>query len=162
MPWPSSPETASDALTLLHELQVHQVELDVQAQELQESRAELEAALRRQIELYDFQPVGSFTIDPRRVLHELNRTGAAMLGIEREDAYGLALDAFLGTESTRRFRAAMASVDAGMDRASCHLKLCPKDRPERTVLARIGADPAGNRYLVTLTEAGDDRRPQAT
>jgi hypothetical protein len=49
----SSPQTAADALTLLHELQVHQVELDLQAQELQESRAELESALRRQIELYD-------------------------------------------------------------------------------------------------------------
>jgi molybdenum cofactor biosynthesis enzyme len=47
----SSPETAADALAMLHELQVHQVELELQAQELRESRAELEAALRRQLEL---------------------------------------------------------------------------------------------------------------
>jgi len=46
----SSPDTAADALALLHELQVHQIELDMQAQELRESRAELESALRRQIE----------------------------------------------------------------------------------------------------------------
>lgn len=152
----SSPETASEALTLLHELQVHQVELDLQAQELHESRAELESALRRQIELYDFQPVGCFTIDARLALHELNQTGADMLGIGRDDAYGLHLDGFLGAESARRFRSAMASVDAGARRASCLLRLCPKDVPERSVLASIGTDPTANRYLVSLTQAEDE------
>ena len=153
----SSPETASDALTLLHELQVHQVELDLQAQELHESRADLESALRRQIELYDYQPVGCFTIDPRLVLHELNQTGADMLGIGREDAYGLPLDAFLCAESARRFRSAISSLDASTRRPSCVVRLCPKDGPERPVLASIGADPAANRYLVSLTNSGDEK-----
>jgi hypothetical protein len=87
----SSPQTATDALTLLHELQVHQVELDLQAQELHESRAELESTLRRQIELYDHQPVGCFTVDSRCILHELNLTGADMLGVARDAAFGLPL-----------------------------------------------------------------------
>ncbi len=161
----SSPETAADALTLLHELQVHQVELDLQAQELRESRAELESALRRQIELYDFQPVGCFTVDPRLVVHELNQTGADMLGIGRDDAYGLPLDAFLCAESARRIRSAMSSVDADVRRPSCLLKLRPKDGPERSVYASIGTDPAADRYLVSLTNAGDEqasepRRPE--
>jgi PAS domain-containing protein len=153
----SSPETASDALTLLHELQVHQVELDLQAQELHESRAELESALRRQIELYDHLPVGCFTIDPRLALHELNQTGADMLGIGRDDAYGVPLDAFFSAESARQFRAAISSFDASMRQASCALRLCPKGGPERPVLASIGADPAANRYLVSLTNAGEEQ-----
>jgi len=152
----SSPDTASDALALLHELQVHQVELDLQAQELRESRAELESALRRQIELYDFQPVGCITVDPRTVLHELNQTGAHMLGIARDDAYGLPLDAFLSGESAHRFRSAISSIDGGLQRASCHLTLSPKDGPERPVLASIAKDPAANRYLVSLTLAEDE------
>ena len=152
----SSPETALDALTLLHELQVHQVELDLQAQELRESRAELESVLRRQFELYDFQPVGCFTIDARTALHELNQTGADMLGVAREDAYGLPLDTFLGAESARRFRSAISSLDAGARRPSCLLRLCPPGRPEQPVLACIGADPAANRYLVSFTPAGDE------
>jgi PAS domain-containing protein len=152
----SCPETASDALTLLHELQVHQVELDLQAQELHESRAELESALRRQTELYDFQPVGSFTIDPRMVLQELNETGAEMLGLVRDEALGLAIDAFFHTESARRFRSAIASVDAGKPRASCPLALCSRHGPERLVLASIGKDPAAKRYLVSLADAGDE------
>jgi PAS domain-containing protein len=158
----SSPKTASDALTLLHELQVLQVELDLQAQELQESRAELESSLRRQIELYDFQPVGCFTIDPRLVLHELNQTGADMLGVGRSEAYGQLLDAFLCADSARRFRSAISSVDAGARRPSCLLRLCPKDGSERPVLASIGADPAANRYLVSLSYAyaGDKQEHQ--
>ncbi len=80
----ASPETAADALALLHELQVHQVEVDLQAEALSESRVELETALHRQIELYDALPVGCFTIDRALVVHDLNRTGAAILGIGRD------------------------------------------------------------------------------
>ena len=160
----SSPQTATEALTLLHELQVHQVELDLQAQELHESRAELEFTLRRQLELYDSQPVGCYTIDPRTLLHELNQTGADMLGIARDDAHGLALDTFFCADGAGRFRAAMARVDAGVRRASCHLTLCARHGPERPVLASIGKDPAANRhYLLSLTTIRDepDQPPEA-
>jgi PAS domain S-box-containing protein len=151
----SSPATASDALTLLHELQVHQVELDLQAQELQESRAELEAVLRRQIELYDHQPVGCFTIDQRGALHEVNLAGARMLGIDRDEALGLPLDSFLSADSALRFRTTVAGLGlAGGQPASCYLALVPKDGLERLVLAGLAADPKGLRCLVTLMEAG--------
>lgn len=153
----SSPVTAADALTLLHELQVHQVELDLQAQELRESRAELESALRRQIELHDHQPAGCFTIDARLVMHELNQTGADMLGIGRAAAPGLTFDAFLDPESARQFRSAVSRVGAGARRPSCRLSLCPKDGPARPVLASFAADPAASRFLVSVTEAGDEQ-----
>lgn len=156
----SSPGTAWEALALLHELQVHQVELDLQAQELHESRTELESALRRQIELYDCQPVGCFTIDAQGVLHELNQTGADMLGIGRADACGLRLDAFVCAASAGRFRSALSSVDASVRRPSYPLTLCPTDGPARPVFASLGADPAANRYLVTLTNATDEQQPQ--
>jgi PAS domain-containing protein len=150
----SSPATASDALTLLHELQVLQVELDLQALELRESRAELESELRRQMALYDFQPVGCFSIDAHRVLHELNQTGADMLGVRRADACGMPVDTFFCDDSARRFASALASVAAGTRRTSCLLTLRPKGGPERAVVASVGADPAGQGYLLTLADAG--------
>lgn len=124
---------------------------------MRDARAELESALRRQVELYDFQPVGCFTIDPQLVLHELNQTGADMLGIRRDDALGLPLDVFFCAESALRFRSAVSSLDAGTRRPSWLLRLCPKDGPERPVLASIGTDPAANRFLVSLTNAPDDQ-----
>lgn len=151
----SSPATASDALTLLHELQVHQVELDLQSQEMHDARAELEAALGRQTELYDHQPVGCFTIDARFILHELNQTGADMLGVAREDAFGLPLDAFLGADSAPRFKSALSAVDASARRTPCLLTLCPRTGPPRSVLVSVGVDPAANRYFVNFTEVAD-------
>lgn len=150
----ASPATAQDALTLLHELQVHQVELELQAQELRESRVELESALRRQIELYDHQPVGSFTIDARLVLHELNLTGAAMLGVGREQAGGLALDAFLSADGARLLRSAIAGLTDAQRPASCPITLSAMDGPAWPAIASIAADPASGRYLLNVTRTG--------
>jgi hypothetical protein len=69
----SSPSTGAAALALLHELQVYQVELDLQDEELRRSRADLEMTLSRQVQLYDFAPVGCFTVDRSTALQELNR-----------------------------------------------------------------------------------------
>ncbi len=159
----TSPDTAADALTLLHELQVHQVEVDMQAQELHESRNELESALRRQNELYDYLPVGCFTVDSCLVLHELNQTGAEMLDIVRDAAYGLGLGAFLSADSALQLGASLASLDAGARRPSCLLRLHAQGAADRAVLASIARDPAANRFLVTLTdvEAAHAKRPAA-
>lgn len=143
----SSPDTAADALTLLHELQVHQVELELQSEELRESRAELESMLRRQIQLYDHLPVGCFTIDRQLVVHELNLRGAALLGVPREEAYGLRLDAFLSSQGAQRLRNLFDGADAAI------LELTPRQGRACQVRADIGADPAGQRVFLTLSGA---------
>ena len=51
-----------DPTRLLQELHVHQIELEMQNQALQESRAEVDAQLQRYADLYDFAPVGYFTL----------------------------------------------------------------------------------------------------
>ena len=81
----SAPATAADALTLLHELQVHQVEVDLLAEELEESRAEIEADLRRYVALYNQQPVGSVTVDRRWLMCEVNKTAAELLGVAEDE-----------------------------------------------------------------------------
>ena len=50
--------TEPEAQRLVHELQVHQIELEMQSEELWQSRAEAEAGLEHYTELYDFAPVG--------------------------------------------------------------------------------------------------------
>jgi PAS domain-containing protein len=157
----SSPATAPDALALLHELQVHQVELELQAQELHESRVELESALRRQIELYDFQPVGCFTVDANLVLQELNLTGARMLGIERDEAYGTGLDTFFCADSRRQLRALLAGVEPLQARPACVLNLGSDEAHRQSVLASVGADPAAKRFFVSLADAGGAERGAA-
>jgi nitrogen fixation/metabolism regulation signal transduction histidine kinase len=152
----SSPSTAPDALALLHELQVYQVEMDLQAEALSESRAELETALRRQIDLYDALPVGCFTIDAGLVVHALNMTAAGMLGIAREEAHGLALDGFLAAESQRAVRRAVSAIAEGQVPSSPTLQLIPGAGKPRRVRARIGADNAERRFLLVLADTAGE------
>lgn len=77
------PRTEAQTQRLLHELEVYQLELEMQNTELRRAREELEAALARYAELYDFAPVGYFTFDARGQIREANLTGAQLLGIER-------------------------------------------------------------------------------
>ncbi len=153
----SSPVNAADALALLHELQVHQVELDLQSEALRESHAELASALRRQIELYDFQPVGCFTVDQQFHIRELNQAGARMLGIEHESAHGLGLDAFVSAGSLRRLQAIVSTLAAGGQIVSSTLEWRTRGGRERQVHADVGADPSGDGYFVVLTNTASDR-----
>lgn len=76
-------EEGIDTLALVHELQVHQIELEMQNEELKRARLEAEDALAKYSYLYDFAPIGLFTIDPKGLIQELNLAGAALLGKER-------------------------------------------------------------------------------
>ena len=68
---------------ILHELQVHQIELEMQNEQLQQSQASLEDVRDRYIDLYDFSPVGYLTINSDGLICELNLKTSEMLGIER-------------------------------------------------------------------------------
>jgi PAS domain S-box-containing protein len=72
-----------DVRRLLHELQVHQIELEMQNAELVDIRAQLENSLARYTELYDFAPVGYFTLDRRGAILQLNLAVARLLGSTR-------------------------------------------------------------------------------
>jgi len=154
-----SPQTASDALALLHELQVHQVELDLQAQELLDSRAELESELRWQIDLYDLQPVGCFTIDALLVVRELNMTGAAMLGIARDEGQGVHLGDFLSPGSKRSLEELAGRAVAGEAPLSGTLQMCRPGQPGRPVHVNLSAAPDARGCFVVLSDVGDEPRP---
>lgn len=148
----TSQATAGDALALLHELQVHQVELDLQAEELRDSRAELEAALRRQTALYDAQPVACFTLDRELVVTDLNLAGASLLGLGRDDACGLPLRRQLSAASALKLQQLLLNIVPGAGRAAALLQWVPQEGPSRSVRADISADPMGAGYLLVLTE----------
>ena len=72
-----------DARALVHELQVHQIELEMQNEELKLAKLETENALMKYSDLYDFAPIGLFAFDAQGLIQEVNLAGAKLLGIER-------------------------------------------------------------------------------
>ena len=76
-------KTAVETRRLVQELQIHQIELEMQNEELKQARDEAEAERERYLDLYDFAPVGYFTLDPDGVIRQVNLTGARLLGLER-------------------------------------------------------------------------------
>ena len=154
------PSTSEAALTLLHELQVYQVELDLQDEELRRSRTELEAALLRQIHLYDFAPVGCFTVDRRTALRELNLTAARMLGSERGQLLGRTLDSFLAAQCARELHAMLAGVSDGATTEVGALQLSARRETPRSVQASACRDPDGEHFLIAFVDiAGQRARP---
>jgi formate hydrogenlyase transcriptional activator len=77
------PRMDDEARRLLHELQVHQIELETQNEELRRAREELELSRNKYAELYDFAPLGYFVFDAAGIIREVNLTGAQLLGMER-------------------------------------------------------------------------------
>jgi PAS domain-containing protein len=147
----SSPSTAPDALALLHELQVHQVEVDLQDEELRRSRAEMESSLNRQVQLYDYAPVGCFTLDFNSVLRELNLTGATLLGSERNFLRGRSLESFLTAEGASTLRAMQRRLAEGASAEFADLELqSMPDGEIRRMHASACLDPAGGGYLIGL------------
>jgi PAS domain S-box-containing protein len=88
---------------LVHELQSHQVELEVQNRELREAQGLLEESRARYVELYDRAPVGYLTLRPNGAIGEINLTGANLLGTDRSRLIGRWFRAFLADDSPAAF-----------------------------------------------------------
>jgi PAS domain S-box-containing protein len=122
-PPPSSrvgaPASAADSLRLLQELQVLQVELELQNAELREARDRMEAALEKYTDLYDYAPVGYFSLDAQGQILEVNLRGAAMLGLERSQLIHRNIKRFVAPASQAILLGLLKQVFAGHSKQAC-------------------------------------------
>jgi PAS domain S-box-containing protein len=122
-----APGAAADTQRLLHELQVHQVELEMQNAELQEARDGMEALLEKYTDLYDFAPVGYLSLDEQGRILEVNLTGAALLGVERSRLINRRLGQFVVPTSQPGFLRFLEQVFAGTGKQVCEAALSRED-----------------------------------
>ena len=119
----ASPEKETDIKKLLHELQVHQIELEMQNEELRQAYETTEAALRKYTMLFDLAPVGYFLLDPDGTISEINFTGADLLRERRFSLLESNFKLFVSESSRPVFNNFFRKVFTSNSKESCEVLL---------------------------------------
>ena len=118
-------EIHADLLKLVHELQVHQIELEMQNEALRAAQAEIEDG-QRFTDLYEFAPVGYFSVGADSSIRLLNQAGASLLRLPSAQLKGQCLAAYVAADSLSTFNAFIARVFAQGSHGACEISLCPE------------------------------------
>ena len=149
----SSPATAHDALALLHELQVHQVELDLQSEELQSSRAELEAAWTRQTQLHDASPSAQLVLDSAGGLVACNAQALQCFAQSWAELLGKPMDAWIDPMDRPRVQAWRTNAQQSASPISLGFALWTHEAKPRAVCAAACAHPLLPGVLISWVDA---------
>ncbi len=117
----------SDLEKLVHELRVRQLELERQNEELRSAQDLLTQSRDRYSDLYDFAPVGYFTVDRHGLILGVNLTGAALLAVDRSLMIGKPFRQFLAEEYANTFFLQKQEAFGSETRRRCEVKLRRSD-----------------------------------
>jgi len=109
------PSGEMDQRRLVHELQVHQIELEIQNEELTQTLTEINALRAKYLDLYDFAPVSYFTLDSQGNIVELNLRAAQLLGQERKPLIGRPVREFFDPTTLPRLDAFLVTAEYSND-----------------------------------------------
>ncbi len=112
-----------DVQQLVHELQVHQIELEMQNEELRRAQVELEAAHDRYVDLYDFSPAGHLTLDRHGKIVKANLRAGTLLGVNRKELIRQPLARFIAAEDAGTFHRHCREVLERGTRLTCEVPL---------------------------------------
>jgi PAS domain S-box-containing protein len=148
--------TPEDVHLLVHELHVHQIELEMQNDELRRAQAEIESSRNRYSFLYDAAPIGYFTLDQYGKILEVNLTGATYLGVERTKLVNQSLSRYISRRHQNVFRQHRLDVLQTLVPRSCEIQLKAKNGTPFYVrmnsIAVQDADYLFNRLLTAVTD----------
>ena len=137
---------APDILELVHELEVHQAELEVQNEELRRAQMEISALQREYEDLYEFAPCANLTLNGKGVVNRCNLTGVRLLGTERVKLRGAGFSSFVAPEYHDHYLAALRRAGHTGEKQTVRLRLIGEGITPFWAAADIRAD---------LSEAGE-------
>ena len=117
----ASPFSEVESIRLIHELEVHQIELELQNEELRRAWADAEVANDKYIRLYDFAPSGYFTLSGKGGIIELNLSGAKMLGKDRQHLKSSLFGFFVSEETKPIFSLFLEKAFQSSAKESCEI-----------------------------------------
>jgi PAS domain S-box-containing protein len=154
------PRTDADIQRLVHELQVHQIELEMQNDELQHARDEMEAGLDKYSDLYDFAPVGYLTLDPAGAIREANLAVASLLGIARSALANRPFGLFVSAADRPAFGAFLKKVFESKVREFCEVTLLLGKKHSRDVRIEATVCESGQQCRAVLEDITERKRTE--
>ena len=124
-PPPGSGPPGGDTLVTLHELRVHQMELEIQNEELRRAQVELAQSRDRYADLFEFAPAGYLSLDPAGTILEANLTAAAFLGRDRGKLLGKPFARFVAAASQDTLHLHRMRVRASSSRQVTEVQVRP-------------------------------------
>ncbi len=155
----SSPPRSAEEL--LHELQVHQIELEMQNEELRHAQIALEIARDRYVDLYEFAPVGYLTLSHDSKINSINLNGSSMLGEDRKKLLHRSFSNLVAPEHHDCWLGFFSDALEAIDKQTCELTLQHADGKRievRLDCLRIKTDDADTELRIALTDVSEQKR----
>ena len=145
---------------LIHELQVHQIELELQNEELQLAKDHAEIAAGKYTTLYEFAPSGFFSISDQGEIVDLNLSGALMLGKDRTHLRNSYFDFSISPDSRPVFNLFLKKIFKSNSKESCEVTLeTSGNQPVFVHLSGIATE-SGSQCLVTMVDVTEHRQTE--
>ncbi len=152
---PPPPEIEDDHLRLVHELQVHQTELEMQNAELRHIKDDLETLLEEYTNLYDYSPVGYLGLDRSGKILSANLTCARFLEVERAGLIGRHFKNFVAVEDRADFCTFLENIYSHPNKDACELALRSKDNALFFVQIEAQPTPSGQECRMAMIDVNE-------
>jgi PAS domain S-box-containing protein len=153
----TAPIEQAEAKRLLHELRLHQIELEAQNRELQRTQKSFAATRARLLDLYDFAPVGCLTLDNQGRILEANLTAAALVGVKREALLGEPISRFVPPEQRDVFALECRALGTSASPREWEMPMVTADKTAFAALLRAIRTPLDERWIA-ITDVSERKR----
>lgn len=150
-----NPDTSEDALKLLHELQVHQVELDLQNEEIAAHERVLAEDLRLYRSLFECAPVAYCVVDSDAAVILANLAAAGLFGVEQESLEGQSIDTFVNPQNRPLLISLLQRVLRSSASGACIAEMAGSAQPPRYVRFQASPAPQSKHILLACYECAN-------
>lgn len=152
--------TDANNMRLIHELEVHQIELEMQNEELTQAKEEAEIASQKYLELYDFAPSGYFTISIDGKIIDLNLRGSQLLGKDCKFLKNSLFGLFVSPDTRLIFDNFLKRIFSGKTKETCELTLSVHKHPPIYVYLTGMISGNGEKCLVNMIDISERRQAE--
>jgi PAS domain S-box-containing protein len=152
------PLTVGEMQRLCHEMEVYRIELELQNDELCQARNDAEHSLHKYTDLYDFAPVGYFTLDRSGTINSVNLRGASLVGVARPRLLGQRFVQLVTDEYRQVFTEFIGSVYINRDKTVCEVTLDNKENKPVVVLLEAMAAISGQECGLVVIDISERKR----